>query len=298
MDDLNVVSALEKHVETGKRLLSPLFPCVNRPVDFSFGDWLMLFSLTMEFKPQMIIEVGRGFGNSTCVFLETANQLNCPLLSFDLSGKSWQVTAKRVRAQGARGPEWFSRGTIIAKDFTRVHPEKTVPDGVGRTLFFWDAHGKALGDYIIPRIFPRLRARPHLIIVHDITDLRGGGLGQNPQYLLQGTFNTPFEEIFPLYELWQAEKTAIGSPAYDITTAMSKDPERIGRLTNIFPESSRPILGRAGHWVYFQLSGTPSARPEDVPTPRAQDKALGSLFQRIVHHFTRHRKARRTAGYR
>jgi hypothetical protein len=262
-EELSVVTALERYSEEGKRRLSPLYPCVNRPVDFSFGDWLMLFSLTLQFRPELIVEVGRGSGNSTCVFLEAAAELNCPVVSFDrtITGRSWRATERRVRA--IKGSEWFRRGQIIKKDFTKVDPRKAVPDEAGRTLFFWDAHGKGkdLGHFMIRRIFPRLQTRPNLIIVHDITDLRGGLLGRNPRYFVRGTFSSGFEELLPLYDFWQSEGIDVSSPADDLATWMTKDFPRIRRITEDFPESSRPILGPAGHWVYFQLRRSSQNQP-------------------------------------
>jgi hypothetical protein len=214
----------------------------------------MLFSLTLQFEPQTIIEVGRGYGNSTCVFLEAAAMLHCTLLSFclDYAGRAWSGTEARVRS--IRGPEWFAPAKILVEqDFTKVPPSDVLSGSTGRTLFFWDAHGRGIGEHIVNRFLPLLQTRPHLVIVHDITDLRGGLLPSRG-YRREGDFSTPFKEIVPLYKLWQRDGTVVRSPAYDVVLAAAADPERIRILTEKFPEASRPIIGVAGHWVYFEMT--------------------------------------------
>ncbi|MFQ5696580.1 MAG: hypothetical protein ACE5HB_11365, partial [Terriglobia bacterium] len=52
-----------------------LSAAVDRPTTFSFPQWAQVAAYTLEFKPDLILELGRERGNSTCCFLEVANQL-------------------------------------------------------------------------------------------------------------------------------------------------------------------------------------------------------------------------------
>lgn len=260
--------------------LAPLYRCVNRPVDFQFADWLMLFSLTLQYRPELIVEVGRGCGNSTCVFLEAASELSCPVVSVDRRSWRWRRTAKKVLS--LRGRDWLCRGTIVSKNFLATDPQALIPEGTGRTLFFWDAHGRDLATFIIRRIFPRLRVRSHLIIVHDITDLL---LGLNPRHFQQGPFNSGFDELFPLYELWQAENTAVRSPARDIAGVEKEDPNRVDRLAGSLPVFCRPLLGPTGHWVYFQLSPSLTMGPDTDAPVQNHSGTFGLAIKRFLKRF-------------
>src|SRR5262245_42974585 len=56
------------------RLLT-LSRTVGRPSDLAPYQFAQLVAGCLEFKPDLILELGRGFGNSTCAFTEAANQL-------------------------------------------------------------------------------------------------------------------------------------------------------------------------------------------------------------------------------
>ena len=53
-------------------------------------QWIQLFAMTMEFKPDVILDLGRAKGNSACVFTEAANRLgSCSVISLDIEN-SWE----------------------------------------------------------------------------------------------------------------------------------------------------------------------------------------------------------------
>ena len=41
--------------------------------DLSLYQWAQMGAFALEFKPELILELGRLYGNSTCVFLEVVN---------------------------------------------------------------------------------------------------------------------------------------------------------------------------------------------------------------------------------
>ena len=52
--------------------LHRLFEAVDAPNDLEFQTWLSLHDLTVGHGPDLVIELGRGYGNSTVVFTDAA----------------------------------------------------------------------------------------------------------------------------------------------------------------------------------------------------------------------------------
>src|SRR3990167_9860766 len=90
---LNQKSALKK----AKSRLEQLAVAVDHISDSSLAQYAQMFAITLEFKPDLIVEFGRGAGNSTAVFTEAANQLdNCSVISICLSNDWQNKTSHRV----------------------------------------------------------------------------------------------------------------------------------------------------------------------------------------------------------
>src|SRR4051812_1935491 len=48
---------------------------VGNPGGLSLGQWLQLYATTLSYEPSIVIELGRGLGNSTTVFTVAATRL-------------------------------------------------------------------------------------------------------------------------------------------------------------------------------------------------------------------------------
>jgi hypothetical protein len=77
---------------------------------------LDLHDLTVAFQPDLVFELGRGYGNSTCVFTEAAHTVGCRVVNigFD-SERAWETRA-RATACGRRGGDWFAHLTLVEDD--------------------------------------------------------------------------------------------------------------------------------------------------------------------------------------
>ncbi len=78
----HVLAALSPRLRT-------MIDAVAHPRDMTLSQWAQLIAFTLEFRPDLILELGRGFGNSTCCFLESARHLeengsSCRLVSLCL----------------------------------------------------------------------------------------------------------------------------------------------------------------------------------------------------------------------
>jgi hypothetical protein len=142
----------------------------GHPGDLPFHEWGQLIASAVEFAPDVILEIGRGYGNSTLSFTQAANllkPLDCRVVSVCLH--PWEEAYAAVLP--AATPEWFSGLSVLRGD-VRDFDCAAALRGARRVLVFWDAHGYDVADYMLGRLMPVLADREHLVIMHDIGDAR------------------------------------------------------------------------------------------------------------------------------
>ena len=70
--------------------LRRLAAAVDRPGDLSSFQYGQLFAAALDFAPTLIVELGRGLGNSTCVFTTAAQACDARVVSLCLSN-AWRT---------------------------------------------------------------------------------------------------------------------------------------------------------------------------------------------------------------
>lgn len=143
----------------------------DHPGDLPFHEWGQLIASALEFAPDVILEVGRGYGNSTLSFTQAANALaplECRVVS--VCRHPWQEAYAAV-LPAAPAPEWFSPLLVLNGD-VRDLDFKEALGNAGRVLVFWDAHGYDVADCLLGKLMPLLADREHMVIMHDIGDAR------------------------------------------------------------------------------------------------------------------------------
>jgi FkbM family methyltransferase len=141
------------------------------PGDLSLYQYAQLLATVLEFQPDLILELGRGGGNSTCLFTEAANQLggSARVISICRS-EDWEShTVERLRA--VVPDDWFKPLTALTADILEVDYPRLLA-GAGRVLLFWDASGFDVAECVLGAIMPLLAPIQHLILMHDISDSR------------------------------------------------------------------------------------------------------------------------------
>src|SRR5262245_47951292 len=76
--------------------LELLAHCVDRLSDLSVFQWAQLMAMALDFVPDLILELGRLRGNSTCAFTEAAGLLTphrCQVLSI-CNSPEWDETTR------------------------------------------------------------------------------------------------------------------------------------------------------------------------------------------------------------
>jgi cephalosporin hydroxylase len=196
------------------RRFADMHRAIGYDVDLDLPQLAQWFAVAMEFKPDVIVELGRHYGNSTCTFVEAANHLTgCRVVSLCLTD-DWQRHS-RARVAKVVEPEWFRPldarvGDILATDYDDIL------QGAKRVLVLWDAHGYAVAGCVLGAILPKIRSREHLVIMHDVCDTRYGewDLKYGDQKLWKGS--EPIEGSFLLGHLYSYVEQTIS--AVDFTS--------------------------------------------------------------------------------
>ena len=166
------------------------------PFDLPLENWPELYELTVEFRPDLVLELGRGWGNSTCVFTEAAAAVGCRVVSvgFD-SERAWETrTAPRLRH--VLEARWFAPLTILENDITMLDFEPLLA-GSTRTFVYWDAHGGDVATAVLGRLLPGLPSE-NKVVVDDVwaTPRQYGREAEHAA----GPLWSQFEEVIPLWD--------------------------------------------------------------------------------------------------
>jgi hypothetical protein len=166
------------------------------PRDLPLENWSELYDLTVAYRPDVVLELGRGWGNSTCVFTEAANMVGCRVFSIDFDSEhAWEArTAPRL--EQVVDANWFAPLTVFHDDITTFDFDPLLA-GNTRTLVFWDAHGADVAEAVFGGLLPALPAE-NKVIVDDIWRTPNKD-GLQAEYRA-GPFWSLFDEVLPLWD--------------------------------------------------------------------------------------------------
>jgi hypothetical protein len=285
------------------------------PRDFIRQQWLQLVSVVYHFKPDLIIELGRGYGNSTCAMAIAQKLLKpqpCRLLSLCLSTSFADTSRPHLEANLA-DKAFFSSLEALNEDITRYDFSADVARAK-RVFVFWDAHGYDLAVGLLARLFPALVGKEHLAVVHDMADLKYLGddyrrydseaewksNGSAPAKYILGDIGSQYEEGIALVDFLGRNRLAFRSAESSYFQDLT-DQQRVE-----LEERFGADFSRLGFWYHFSLNDAGdrqltfphppqepvvtapplayAAPPVGFPAPnRARAKKRRSLLRRILH---------------
>jgi len=158
-------------------ILRRLIEAVDWTNDLWPSQWAQWYSVALGFRPDLILELGRGRGNSTALFCQAAAKLGrTKVVSLCHSGDWTTITARKLAK--IVEPRWFdpldARMTdIVSADYADILGDHQ------RVLLLWDAHGFEIAEVVLGEILPRLLGREHFVIMHDIVDNRYAGVSRS-----------------------------------------------------------------------------------------------------------------------
>lgn len=165
-------------------------------LDLPLEDWARLYDLALAFGPDLVLELGRGCGNSTCIFTEAAHEIPCRVTSIGFDSEHAWKTSTAPRLLPVVGADWFRPLRVLQEDLTKTD-FRPILAGSNRVLVFWDAHGADVAQAVFERLLPELPPA-NQIVVDDIWSTPEK-YGLRAEYQA-GPLWSLFDELPPLWE--------------------------------------------------------------------------------------------------
>jgi hypothetical protein len=174
---------------------------VDASNDLPLEQWPRLYERALASGADLLLEVGRGYGNSTVVPTEAAHMLNIPVVSIGFDEPPAFETITWPKLAPVVGNRWRGVLSVVQAD---VRGYKRLASR--RCFLFWDAHGEGVADAMLERLIPGLPGGS-TVVVHDVptpaeADRSPLPLSEYP-YRWRG-FVSAFEEL-PLIGAWLDE---------------------------------------------------------------------------------------------
>ena len=241
-----------------------LSEAVGHPYDLWPYQFAQLMAAVLDFRPEVVLELGRGYGNSTCAFAEAAHQSGGGIRVVSVcNSEEWStVTVPRLRQVVSK--EWFKSVQAIRGDILQFDYGKAL-SGVRSAMLFWDAHGFEVAECVLGGILPLFAPVDHVVLMHDLSDNRylsreqmeygpnGIWKGNNwsgPRLQL-GVIDTAVEQAVASLDFATRNHLTLDSADHSYHTDLSPDQkdEMEASLGNLFDTQ--------GHWFYFTLNEHP-----------------------------------------
>lgn len=242
-----------------------LSDAVGRSSDMMLFQWAEIAAFALDFRPDLIIELGRGRGNSTCFFNEVAHRLGgaaaCRVVSLCLSDDWFALTLPRLKHVVT--PEWFAPSeikvcNILDYDIT------TLLEGAQRCFVFWDAHGFEIAEWVLGRLLPHLVDKPHRVVMHDICDARyespscaygetgiwRGTNAEEPSFLIGHIFSRVAQTI-SIIDFTSRNRLPLHSAAESLHTEIANDSSRVKALKELLGDE---LFSLQALWFWFTLN--------------------------------------------
>lgn len=271
-------------IAANEQRIRALHETVDDSNSLSLNQWVHFHALALEYQPDLFIEIGRGFGNSTVAFVEALHHYNPDGRVYSICiSDSWDV-ATLPKLQQFLDEDWFRPLDAPVIDMRDINFAAVVGDAK-RVLVLWDAHGTEVADCVLSRLMPHLADREHFVVMHDISDGRycGNSLdyqghpfwrGQETGWsfdtarLRLGWIDTVVEQTIPAIDFLTRNKLELGSADHFVKTEISRNPQLLQQLRDGYPQG---FFDDINHWAFFSLNDTPG--PYTFPGYQAEPGA-------------------------
>jgi hypothetical protein len=256
--------------------------------DFVQQQWLQLASVVVEFKPDLILELGRGYGNSLCAMalgLKMLRPRPARLVSLCIANSFIEISRPYLETH-LDDPSLFAPVEALTKNIVD-HDFSADLQRASRVLVFWDAHGYDLAIDLLARLFPMLSGKEHLAIVHDMADLNyvdstfrrydsgplWQAMGSAPPKFILGNVGCQYEESIALADFLGRNGLKFHSAESSYFPELSQ--EQVEELKRRFGDD----FSQFGFWYYFSLNEACGRDLNFPPTSRiGETVALGPLL--------------------
>jgi tetratricopeptide (TPR) repeat protein len=164
-------------------------------------------------------------------------------------------------------PSWLSHLEAREEDIAAADFDAIVGDA-GRVLILWDAHGYHIAEHVLGRLLPAVADRPHLVLAHDISDVRyeapaprpvgeryglwRGNDWSGPRVRL-GHLDSCVEQAVAMVDFTSRNQVALRTAAEDIHHAIGAHAFRVEQMERTLDDLWAPYA----HWCHFSLNERP-----------------------------------------
>jgi hypothetical protein len=283
-----------------REVRSVLQQAMGGPRDFLRQQWLQVASIVYDFKPDLIIELGRAYGNSTCAMAVAAKMLRpqpCRIVSLCQSDLFNRVSRPHLKAH-LRDPSILAAVEPLESDILAYDFEPAIASAQ-RVFIFWDAHGYEVAHAILTGLMRKLQERPHLALVHDMADLRyfsddfrryGNDAdwlaygSAAPKYIL-GDVGSQYDEGIALVDFLGRHRIGFYSAESSYFSGLTE--AQVSELDALFGAD----FSRFGFWYYFSLNDgcgrtlSFPPMPQAPQTPPVRQRQVSRLVALIAGRF-------------
>lgn len=228
-------------------------------------QWAQLAAMALEYQPDLILELGRGKGNSTCVFTEAANIIgNTKVVSLCLGVAFVEQSLPQLFERGFVTAGWLKPLECWVADILFFDFESLLKK-YNRVLVFWDAHGFEVASCVLGRVLPILQNKEHIVMMHDMSDQRycdDESLEYNNQILWRGSdadgarlvlghINSAVPQAVSIFDFSCRNRLDLLSADHSLHTEMKPYSERVAEMQHLLGSD---FFSLNAHWFCFSLN--------------------------------------------
>jgi hypothetical protein len=269
---------------------------VADPVSLDPAQYAQWFAYVLYWQPDLVVELGRAYGNSTTVFAEAMHRLGRGRVVSLCLSRFWEErTVPRLRP--LVDERWWRALDARRADLTALDFAPLVGDA-RRVLVLWDAHGFAVAAAVLGKLMPVLAEREHCVLVHDVSDRRycanaleygergifrgqawAEANGRNDCRYLLGWIDTVVEQPLVIVDFLTRNRTELHSADHSFHQEIGADADKLAAMQRALPG---PEFSLNGHWAYFSLNGVagPHTFPRVLGGAPVRRRLLGRLLGR------------------
>ncbi|MDB5283432.1 MAG: hypothetical protein JWO06_2507 [Bacteroidota bacterium] len=232
----------------------------GRVHDLPYHQFFQLAAIAYEMKPDLIVELGRAYGNSTFVFTEVAGYINAKVIS--LCDNNFWATITLPKIRELVNDEWLKRlDARFVNNFLEVEM-KTEILPAKKVLVFWDAHGFQTAEYVLGYLLPMMKGKECMVVMHDITDMRyqyvddsyrqqriwrPDSANEGLSMVRVGNFSSFNEQLIAAFDFCSRNKMELRSADQSFLTELSEI--EVQELWDCLNDG----FNTEAHWAYFNL---------------------------------------------
>jgi hypothetical protein len=277
-------------------VLRALIAAINAEYDLARTQWAQWYTIALGFRPDLVVELGRAKGNSTALFTEAASRLGGSTRVVSLCNSTDWAEESLPRVRSIVPPGWLDRLDARRVDILDVDYEQLL-EGAGRVLLLWDAHGFDIAETVLGRILPAIANRPHLVLMHDISDNRYAalsrsyegqplwkgstwekGVGRSAGRVNIGWMSSLQDQVVAIADFAWRNSLEIGSADHDYVQFFGRCPERADEMKRVVGDE---FFSTAAHFAYLTIDT--DHRPLHYPAVARQLRCQCDVAVRDIH---------------